>query len=435
MIMLSYGDIFMDVMRMPQEKWYLCLDLKSYYASVECIERGLDPQTTRLVVADPERTEKTICLAVSPALKALGVPGRCRVFEIPKHIDYLMARPRMELYMEYAARIYGIYLDYVAPEDIHIYSIDEVFIDISAYYRVRRLSPKGFAVSLMREIHTRTGLTATGGIGTNLYLAKIAMDIMSKRCADHVGVLTEDRYRRELWDHRPITDFWRIGPGTARRLSQLGISSMGGLAAANEDLLYRVFGIDAELLIDHAWGREPTTMADIKAFVPQSRSLTRGQVLSCDYPYEKGRIVVREMAEDLALDLFAQGLEAKLVDLSLGYRYRSEKKPAHGSISLDVATNSVKTLADNVVSLYDEIMEHEQPIRRIYLGFGGVRPCQARQYDLFTPALQQQREQRLQSAMVHIRQKYGKNGLIKAMDLQDGATAIERNRQIGGHRA
>ena len=420
---------------MAKERSYLCIDLKSYYASVECVERHLDPLTTKLVVADPERTEKTICLAVSPAMKALGVRNRCRVFEIPKHIDYIMAKPRMALYMEYAARIYGIYLRYVSEEDIHVYSIDEVFMDITDYYEARGLTAKAFASELLHEIYRRTGLTATCGLGTNLYLAKIALDIMSKRAPDHIGILTEESYRRVLWSHRPITDFWRIGGGTQRRLERLGIFDMGGVAHANEDVLYRTFGIDAELLIDHAWGRETTTMADIKAFRPQSRSLTRGQVLICDYDYPKGRIVVREMAEDLALDLFAQGLEAKTVDLSLGYTYRADRAPAHGSVAMELPTSSVRSLADAAETLYDRIMERDGSIRRINLCYGGVRERQSRQYDLFVGAEALQREERLQNAMVSIRKKYGKNGLLKCMDLQEGATAMERNRQIGGHRA
>lgn len=420
---------------MVKERSYLCIDLKSYYASVECVERHLDPLTTKLVVADPERTEKTICLAVSPAMKALGVRNRCRVFEIPRHIDYIMAKPRMALYMEYAARIYGIYLRYLSEEDIHVYSIDEVFLDITDYYEARGLTAKAFASELLHEIYRRTGLTATCGLGSNLYLAKIALDIMSKRTPDHIGILNEESYRRELWDHRPITDFWRIGPGTQRRLERLGIFDMGGVAHANEDVLYKTFGIDAELLIDHAWGRETTTMADIKSFRPQSKSLSHGQVLICDYDYPKGRIVVREMAEDLALDLFAQGLEAKTVDLSLGYTYRADRAPAHGSVAMELPTSSVRSLTDAAEALYDRIMERESTIRRINLCYGSVRERQTRQYDLFMGAEAQQREERLQNAMVSIRKKYGKNGLLKCMDLQEGATAMERNRQIGGHRA
>ena len=420
---------------MAEARTYLCIDLKSYYASVECVERGLDPLTAKLVVADPERTEKTICLAVSPAMKALGARSRCRVYELPQGVDYIMAPPRMALYMNYAARIYGVYLRYLAAEDIHVYSIDEVFLDISAYYRARGLTPKGFALRLLRDVHRETGLTATCGLGSNLYLAKIAMDISSKKTPDHVGVLDEERYRRELWDHRPLSDFWRIGPALERRLAQLGIHTMGELAQADENLLYRQFGIDAELMIDHAWGRESTTMADIHAFRPRSRSLTRGQVLSRDYGWEQGRLVVREMAEDLALELFAQGLEAASVGLSLGYSYQSGQPPSNGSLRLELPSSSVRQLADSTQTLYDRLMDPGGVIRRINLCYGAVRPRQNRQYDLFTDGAAQRREERLQEAMVSIRKKYGKNGLVKAMDLLEGATAIERNRQIGGHRA
>lgn len=434
MLILS-GYFFRVVERMSKEKSYLCIDLKSYYASVECVERGLDPLTAKLVVADPERTEKTICLAVSPAMKALGVRNRCRVFEIPDGIEYIMAKPRMALYMEYAAKIYGIYLQYVSEEDIHVYSIDEVFMDITDYYEARGRTAKGMAAELLRAIYQKTGLTATCGLGSNLYLAKIALDIMSKRTPDHIGVLTEDSYQEILWRHRPITDFWRIGPGTERRLARLGIRDMGGVAEANEDTLYKVFGIDAELLIDHAWGREPTTMADIKNFRPQTRSLSRGQVLIRDYDYPTGRIVVREMAEDLALEMFEKGLEARTVGLSLGYTYRADRAPAQGSVAMELPCSSVRSLAAAAEALYDRIMERESTIRRINLCYSGLRERESLQFGLFESAYAQQREERLQQAMVSIRKKYGKNGLIKCMDLQEGATAIERNRQIGGHRA
>ena len=420
---------------MPEERSYFCVDLKSYYASVECVERGLDPLSARLVVADPERTEKTICLAVSPAMKKLGVRNRCRVFEIPKHIEYIMAKPRMALYMDYAARIYGIYLRYVSEEDIHVYSIDEVFMDITDYCGARGLTPKAFAAELLHEIYRRTGLTATCGLGSNLYLAKIALVIMSKRTPDHIGILSEESYREELWQHRPLTDFWRVGPATQRRLERLGIRCMAEIASANEDVLYQNFGIDAELLIDHAWGREPTTMADIKSFCPRSKSLSRGQILASEYDYSHGRIVVREMAEDLALELFEHGMEAASVGLSLGYSYRGDRAPAQGSIGLELHSSSVKLLADTAQTLYDRVMARDDTIRRINLCYGGVRERQSMQYDLFLGSEAQLREERLQRAMVNIRKKYGKNGLLKCMDLQEGATAIERNRQIGGHRA
>ena len=418
-----------------EERTYLCIDLKSYYASVECVERGLDPLSARLVVADPERTEKTICLAVSPALKALGIPGRCRVFQIPKGIDYIMAPPRMGLYIRYAARIYSIYLRYVSKEDIHIYSIDEAFLDISAYYRARGMSAKEFAAQILHEVLEETGITATCGMGSNLYLAKIALDICSKKECSHIGVLTEASYRQLLWDHRPLTDFWRIGPGTVRRLERLGIHTMRGVAEADEELLYRTFGIDAELLIDHAWGRESTTMADIKAFTPSSRSLSRGQVLSCDYSFDKGRIIVREMAEDLALELFSLGLQAETVTLTLGYAYRCPKPPVNGSVNLGYPTDSVYKLIDCAQSLYDRLMDREQPIRRLTICYGRVGPSEDAQSTLFADGAQQLRERRLQSTVLQIKSKYGKNGIFRGTNLQEGATGLERNRQIGGHRA
>lgn len=420
---------------MGNARTYLCIDLKSYYASVECVERKLDPLTTRLVVADPTRSDKTICLAVSPALKKLGVGGRCRVFEIPKGLDYIMAPPRMALYINYATRIYEIYLRYVAAEDIHIYSIDEVFMDITSYYPLRSGSPKAFAMDILHEVYTKTGLTATCGIGSNLYLAKIALDISSKHESSHIGILTEESYRRELWTHQPITDFWRVGHGTAQRLQRLGIFTMEGVAKANEDLLYKTFGVDAELLIDHAWGRESTTMADIKNYTPSSHSLSRGQVLMRDYGYEEGKIIVREMAESLALELCEQGMATGCVDLSLGHAYRSDRKPTHGSSSFDFPTASVRVLADCAVSLYEQIMDQEDQIRRLTLCYGRLEKREHEQFDLFCDSREEERERRLSEAVLHIRKKYGGNGIVKCMDLQACATAMERNRQIGGHRA
>ena len=420
---------------MGEERTYLCIDLKSFYASVECVERGLDPLTTRLVVADPTRTDKTICLAVTPAMKKLGVGARCRVFEIPTGIKYTMAPPRMALYIDYATRIYEIYLRFVAAEDIHVYSIDEVFMDITRYYRLRAGSPKAFAMEILHEIHAVTGLTATCGIGSNLYLAKIALDISSKHNPSHIAILTEESYRRELWRHRPITDFWRVGRGTAQRLQRLGIDTMEGVAKADEEILYKAFGVDAELLIDHAWGRESTTMADIKAYRPSGKSLNRGQVLTRDYSFEEGRIIVREMAESLALELCEQGLSASSVDLMLGYSYRSGRVPVHGSSALDLPTASIRTLSDSAVALYERIMDREDHIRRLFLTYGRLEERPEEQLDLFADRRGEERERRLTRAMLHIRKKYGGNGIVKCMDLQEAATAIERNRQIGGHRA
>ncbi|MBR6955429.1 MAG: DNA repair protein, partial [Firmicutes bacterium] len=301
------------------EKAYLCIDLKSFYASVECVERGLDPMTTRLVVADPTRTDKTICLAVSPALKALGVKNRCRVFEIPKTIDYIMAPPRLQKYIDYSAEIYGIYLKYISKDDIYVYSIDECFMDITKYLKLYNKTPREMAMFLMDEITREVGVRATAGIGTNLYLAKIALDITAKHSPDFIGELDEMSYRTKLWDHKPITDFWRIGPGTARRLAKYGIYTMGDITLADEDLLYKVFGIDAELLIDHAWGYEPTEIKHIKAHKPKTNSLSRGQVLMRDYKFDEGRLIVKEMMELLALELVQKQLVTQSVTLDVGY--------------------------------------------------------------------------------------------------------------------
>ncbi len=311
---------------MEKERVYVCIDLKSFYASVECRERHLDPMTANLVVADPERTEKTICLAVSPAMKALGIPGRCRVFEIPEGINYIMAPPRMQLYIDYSAEIYGIYLKYISKEDIHVYSIDEVFMDVTDYLEMYQMSAKELSVRIMQDVLESTGITATAGIGTNLYLAKVALDITAKHVEDHIGILNEESYRMTLWDHKPLTDFWKVGRGTVSRLARAGITTMGEIAQADEDLLYRMFGVDAELLIDHAWGRESTTMADIKAYKPKSNSLSSGQVLPRDYHFDEARIVAKEMADSLCLELVDKGLVTDSVTLHAGYSYRLEKK-------------------------------------------------------------------------------------------------------------
>lgn len=300
---------------MPRERTYVCIDLKSFYASVECADRGLDPMTTKLVVADPERSEKTICLAVSPAMKALGVPGRCRVFEIPKHIEYIMAPPRMQRYIECAADIYAIYLKYIAKEDIHVYSIDEVFMDVTDYLTMYGMSAKELSIKIMQDILDEKGITATCGIGTNLYLAKIALDIMAKHVEDHIGILTEASYCQYLWDHRPITDFWRVGAGIAKRLETVGIATMEQIAKADEEILYRLFGVDAELLIDHAWGRESTLMSDIKNYHPKTNSISSGQVLSCDYTFEDGKLIAKEMADILCLELVEKALVTDSITL------------------------------------------------------------------------------------------------------------------------
>ena len=420
---------------MNEDRLYMCIDLKSFYASVECVERGLDPLTTNLVVADPERTAKTICLAISPPMKALGIKNRCRVFEIPGGIHYLMAPPRMQLYIDYSAEIYSIYLKYIAKEDIHVYSIDEAFLDVTNYLHMYQMGARELGQTIMDDILSSTGITATCGIGTNLYLAKIALDITAKHCDDHIGHLTEAGFRQHLWDHRPLTDFWRIGAGTARRLSSLGIRTMRELARFDEDTLYRIFGIDAELLIDHAWGLESTTMADIKNYKPQNTSMGSGQVLSRDYAFDEGVLIVREMADLLTLDLVDKHLVTDSVTLHVGYTNIYGKKAAHGTSSLVTATSSSRRLMDTTEELYRQIVDPTVPIRRITLTYNRVKDDCYQQYDLFCDPAEMEKERRMQNAMLDIKRKFGKNAIVRGMNLQEGATTLERNRQIGGHKS
>ena len=413
----------------------LCIDLKSFYASVECVDKGLDPLTALLVVADPERTEKTICLAITPAMKALGIRNRCRVFEIPKNIKYVMATPRMQRYIDVSADIYSIYLRYVAKEDIHVYSIDEVFMDVTEYLELYKMSAKELAARIIRDIYETTGITATCGIGTNLYLAKIAMDITAKHVDDHMGELTEESFRETLWNHRPLTDFWRIGPGTVRKLEQYGIYTMRDIAKADEDLLYRLFGIDAELMIDHAWGRESATIQDIKAYKPRHNSLSSGQVLSRDYSMQEGLLLCKEMAELLCLDLVEKGLITDNISIMLSYASGSIKGGDNGSISLGMATSSSRMILPYIEKLYNKMADPECFIRRIGISFNNVVDEAFVQYDIFTDPEELERDRKLQKAMVGVRNKYGKNAILKGMNLEKGGTTIERNKQIGGHRS
>ena len=414
---------------------YLCIDLKSFYASVECVERSLDPMTTDLVVADPTRTEKTICLAVSPSLKAKGVKNRCRVFQIPKNLEYITAPPRMSLYIEYSANIYAIYLKYVSKDDIHVYSIDEAFLDVTDYLNLYSMTARQLAEKIMKDILDTTGITATCGIGTNLYLAKIALDITAKHSPEFIGELDEESYRKTLWKHKPITDFWRIGAGTQARLERYYLRTMEDIAKSDEDFLYRLFGVDAQLLIDHAWGRESTTIADIKAFKPKTNSLTSGQVLSCAYAPEKAKLIVKEMTDSLALDMMDRGLVTSSITLTLGYNYSSEKKPAHGTYSVSEPTDSCAKLVDYACKLFDRIVDKTEPIRRINLCFNKVCDRVCVQYDMLVDPTELERERNMQKALLSIKKRFGKNAIVKGMDLQDGATMMERNQQIGGHKA
>lgn len=505
------------------EKTYIAIDLKSFYASVECIERGLDPLKTNLVVADVSRTEKTICLAVSPALKKYGIPGRPRLFEVvqkireanirrekqaPCHrfsgtsfdetelnrspelqISYIAAAPRMSRYMEYSTRIFDIYLRYIAPEDMHVYSVDEVFIDATAYLHTYGLTAHELALRMIRDVLRETGVTATAGIGTNMYLCKIAMDIVAKRMpADEDGVriaeLDEESYRKQLWNHVPLTDFWRVGPGYAKKLREVGIYTMGDVARCslgkdtdyyNEDLLYKLFGINAELLIDHAWGWEPATIAEIKAYRPEKNSLSTGQVLQCPYTAQKAKLIVREMTDLLVLDLVDKKLVTDQMVLTVGYDIESLTNPeirrkyhgevttdrygrhvprhAHGTANLSCQTSSTKLIMKAVEELYDRIINPDLLVRRITVVASRVVPEREadqkevfEQLDLFTDyqAFEQEREQekqeldkekRIQKAILDIQKKYGKNAVLRGMNFEEGATTRERNGQIGGHKA
>lgn len=472
---------------------YIAIDLKSFYASVECVERGLNPLTTNLVVADKSRTTKTICLAVSPSLKAYGLPGRARLFEVVQKAQelgftYITATPRMALYIKYSAQIYGIYLKYIAPEDIHVYSIDEVFMDVGKYAKIYRLTPEQLARKIMAEILQATGITATAGIGTNLYLAKVAMDIVAKHApADKNGArlayLNEENYRKLLWSHQPLTDFWRVGTGYAKKLQLHGIYTMGDIARCslgkeqdffNEDLLYKLFGVNAELLIDHAWGYEPCTIEEIKAYKPAAKSLCTGQVLQEPYAYTKGKLIVREMTDLLVLDLVEKKLVTNQIVLTVGYDIanlqegtlgRSYNGPmhrdhygrlvpehAHGTCNLPTPTSSTAFILEAVMQLYEKIVHKDLLIRRINITAHNLEPLSVvnttkpKQLNLFAdladaailPQAQEvdrEKEKKRQWAIVKLKKRFGKNAILRGMNLEEGAMTKERNQQIGGHKA
>lgn len=418
-----------------KQSYYLCIDLKSFYASVECVERGLDPMTTNLVVADLSRTDKTICLAVSPSMKALGVKNRCRIFEIPKNIDYITATPRMKLYIDYAAQIYGIYLNYVSHEDIHVYSIDEAFIDVTAYLSLYKMNAINLGQKIMNDIFCTLGIRATCGVGTNLYLTKIALDITAKHSPDFIGYLDEDLYRKTLWNHTPLTDFWRVGNGTARKLSSFGIYTMKDIARADEDLLYNIFGIDAELLIDHAWGREPVTMKDIKNYRPDTNCLTSSQVLMRDYSFHEGKLIIKEMADSLCLDLVRKDLVSASLTLHVSYSRILNIPSAHGTVRLDSETNADILIIPALCRLYEDIVNPLFHIRRISITCNNVIPEKYRQYTFFTDNEQLERNKKIQQTVIAIKKRFGKNAILKGMDLLDYATTMERNLQIGGHKS
>ena len=418
-----------------EERIYFCIDLKSFYASVECVERGLDPMQANLAVADPERGSGTLCLAISPSMKAMGVKNRCRVYQIPKHINYIMAPPRMKLYIDYSADVYAVYLKYFAKEDIHVYSIDEAFLDATEYLSLYGLTARELAGRVMDEVKKATGLTAAAGIGTNLYLAKVALDITAKHVQGNIGYLDENLYQETLWNHRPLTDFWRVGAGIEKRLGHVGILTMGDLAQADEERLYRMFGIDAELLIDHAWGRESTSMEDIKSYQPKSNSLSTSQVLLRDYTFGEGRLLVKEMVDSLCLDLASQGLAARSLTVTVGYSHEAGQEPSSGSVSMPTAVNSYSMAAPYALGVYERIAQRDKPIRKLSVSCNGVAHEVYGQYHLFTDDAALERERRLQQAVLEIKRRYGRNALVRGMDLLEAGTTLERNRQIGGHKS
>lgn len=418
-----------------EQRTYLCIDLKSFYASVECVERRLDPMTTRLVVADPERSDKTICLAITPAMKELGIKNRCRVFEIPKTVSYITAPPRMQKYIEYSAEVYAIYLKYISKDDIHVYSIDEVFMDVTDYLPLYGITARELGQRIMQDVFTNLGIRATCGIGTNLYLCKIALDITAKHSKDFIGELDEASFRKILWNHKPLKDFWRIGAGTAARLATYGILTMKDITEADEKLLYRLFGVDAELLIDHAWGRESCTISDIKKYRSQSNSISSGQVLPRDYAHDEGKLIVKEMADLLCLDLVDKGLVTKSLTLHVGYSNKWNIKSAHGTANLDTETNADILIIPEIEKLYDKLVNPNYPIRRVNISCNNVLPEGFHQYHLFVDAKELERSRKLQKAVLQIKNKYGKNAVLKGMNLEEGATTRERNRQIGGHKS
>ncbi len=415
--------------------YYLCIDLKSFYASVECVERGLDPMTTDLVVADPEREKGTICLAITPSLKAKGVKNRCRVFEIPEGLDYIMAPPRMQKYIDYAAEIYAIYLEFIAPEDIHVYSIDEAFLDVTHYLALYKMTAEELAKKMMDEVYKRLGIRATCGIGTNLYLCKIALDITAKHSPDYIGFLDEESYIKTLWKHTPLTDFWRIGGRTAQRLAKYGILTMEDIAKAPEDILYKWFGIDAELLIDHAWGRESTTIKDIKNYRAKSHCLSNGQVLMRDYNHSEARLIIKEMLDLLCLDMVSKNLITDSVTLYVGYSNTLDIPGVSGTANIIKKTNSDTLIIPAVISLYDHIVNPEYPVRRINLTCNRVTSCEEAEQLSLLETDDTIKNRTLQETVLGIKARFGKNAVLKGMNFNEAATTRERNNQIGGHKA
>ena len=414
------------------QKYYLCIDLKTFYASVECVERGLDPFNTNLVVADPTRGKGTICLAISPKMKMLGVKNRCRIFEIPPTIKYIIATPRMKKYIEYSANIYGIYLKYFAKEDIHVYSIDEAFMDVTKYLKLYKLNPIELAKKIIKDIFKRYGITATAGIGTNMYLAKIALDITAKHNPQNIGYLDEEKYKRELWHHKPLSDFWQIGRGIERRLNKMRIFDMYDIAHTEQKRLYKEFGINAEYLIDHSCVKESCTIADIKAYKPKTNSVTNSQILFEDYSFIKARLVLKEIVELGSLRLIESNLVTDTISLYIGYS-KNIIKATGGTRKLSNYTNIYSELLKAFLEVYDKTTDRSIPIRRIGVNFANVIETENVQLSLFKDQKKIDEERKLELAMCSIKNKMGKNAIIRGMDLEEGATTMMRNKLIGGH--
>ena len=417
---------------MSKERTYFCIDMKCFFASVECAELGLNPFETNLVVADESRGTNALCLAISPKMKTLGVKNRCRMSEIPKNIHYMVAKPRMKKYIEYAADIYDVYLDYIDPNDIHVYSIDEAFIDATDYLRIYNKEAREFALFLINQIANRKHIPAAAGIGTNLYLAKVALDITAKKTKDHIGFLNEELYKETLWHHKPITDFWQVARGTANRLLRYGVTDMAGVAALPEETLYKAFGINAELLRDHAFGRESCLISDIKAYKPKSKSISSSQILFEDYSYEKARIVMYEMALAGCQEMMRRHVISNGVGIYVGYS-KDVIEPTGGNVRMAYATNLYSNVKEYVDSLFDLHVERDVPIRRLGITFGNIMDESCEGYDLFTDFEKVEREKRLENTVLGIKDRFGKNAMFRGLDLSEGATALVRNKMIGGH--
>lgn len=414
-----------------KQRIYYVIDMKSFFASVECAERGLDAMTTKLVVADKERSQTSICLAVSPALKALGVKNRCRLYEIPKNLDYIIAKPRMKKYIDYATKIYEVYLKYISPDDIHVYSIDECFIDATDYIKLYKTTAKDFVLKLISEINNTVHIPASAGIGTNLYLAKIALDITAKHAKDRIGFLDEQKFKKELWHHKPLSDFWQISDGISSRLQKYGISDMEGIAKCDEELLYKEFGVVAEFLIDHSWGKESCTMWDIKHYKGKSKSTSNSQILPCNYSFDEAKIVLKEMVLEGCYRLVKYGQKTSTVSVAVGYG--DNRQSSKASKKMRVASNLFSMIFPYIDELYNGIVDRSRPIRKISFDFSNLSSDKFIQNDLFTDYKKLEKEEQVVKAVLNIKEKFGKNSILKGIDLNEKATQKERNNQIGGH--